>query len=356
MPKFHTLTIKSIDQETKDCVSIGFDVPPELRREYQFIPGQYLTLKTEIDGESVRRSYSICSSPVDPELKVAVKKLEEGLFSTFANEILKPGDTLDVMTPMGRFYTNLDEKHKKHYLAFAAGSGITPIFSILRSVLYKEPKSRFTLFYGNRKSDSIIFKEQIEGLKNEYMDRLSVYNILSRESQDIDLFSGRLSAEKCRIFFDRLVDIDSVDEFLICGPQQMIESIKDLLLELGIDRQQIHFELFTTDTTAQKQKVKVKEHKRQTACTVEVTLDASHYNIEMMPEDQTILDAGHRVGLDLPFACKGGVCCTCRAKILEGSVDMIVNYALEPEEVEAGYVLTCQSVPTSDSVKISFDD
>ncbi len=354
-PKFHTLTVRDVRRETADCVSIALDVPEALRENYEFIPGQYLTLKTEIDGEEVRRSYSICTSPIDNELRVAVKKVEGGRFSTFANEVLAAGDHLDVMTPMGNFHTLLNPDHHKHYVAFAAGSGITPIMSIMKSVLRLEPQSQFTLFYGNRGADSVIFLETIEGLKNEYLGQLRVHHVLSREISDSELLSGRITKDKCNAFFNLLLDVDEVDEFFICGPQEMNEDIRDLLLERGVDRRKVHLELFTTGIAHKGKKRQVRKEAPDIEAQIQITLDGNTFEFPLHAGGDSILDAALKAGADLPFACKGGVCSTCRAKLESGQVDMDVNYALEPDEVEAGYILTCQAHPKTERVAVNFD-
>ncbi|MCB0586378.1 MAG: phenylacetate-CoA oxygenase/reductase subunit PaaK [Phaeodactylibacter sp.] len=355
MPKFHPLKIKEVRREAGECVSVAFEVPEALKPEYRFTQGQHLTLKAELDGEEVRRSYSICASPYDGVLRVAIKKLEGGRFSTFANEKLKAGDTLEVMTPMGRFFTELDPANEKHYVAFAAGSGITPILSIMKAVLQREPKSEFTLFYGNQKVDTIIFREEIEGLKNEYMGRLSVHHILSRELQGSELFSGRIDAGKCSTFCDKLIDPQEVDEFFLCGPETMIHDIRDTLTGMGVDKKKIHFELFIAGLNGKAQKKKEQRKGESVAATVQITLDGNSFEFPLTSTQDTILEAAHKAGANLPFACKGGVCCTCRAKLMEGEVEMDVNYALEPDEVEAGYILTCQSHPKTDKVVVDFD-
>ena len=353
MPKFHSLKVKEVRRETDGCVSVAFEVPESLKPEYRFIQGQHLTLKTELEGEEVRRSYSICASPFDDTLRVAIKKLEGGRFSTFANEKLQKGDSLDVMTPMGRFFTDLNPNNEKHYVAFAAGSGITPILSIMKAVLQREPKSEFTLFYGNQRVDTIIFREEIEGLKNEYMGRLSVFHVLSRELQGSELFSGRIDAEKCSAFCDKLVSPQQVDEYFLCGPESMIHEIRDTLTAMGVDKSKIHFELFIAGLNGKAQK-KQKES-RSVEASIQITLDGNTFEFPLASGSDTIPEAAQKAGASLPFACKGGVCCTCRAKLLEGEVEMDVNYALEPEEVEAGYILTCQSHPKTDRVVVDFD-
>ncbi|MCB9048129.1 MAG: phenylacetate-CoA oxygenase/reductase subunit PaaK [Lewinellaceae bacterium] len=355
MPKFHPLKIKEVRHETEECVSVAFEVPEALKPEYRFIQGQHLTLKTELDGEEVRRSYSICASPYDDVLRVAIKKLDGGRFSTFANEKLQAGDTLEVMTPMGRFFTELNPANAKLYVAFAAGSGITPILSIMKAVLQAEPKSEFTLFYGNRRTDTIIFHEEIEGLKNEYMGRLSVHHILSRELQGSELFSGRIDAEKCSAFCSKLIDPKEVDEYFLCGPESMIHDIRDTLTEMGVDKGKIHFELFIAGLNGKTQKKKETAKVQSVNASINITLDGNSFEFPLTSGNDTILEAALKAGANLPFACKGGVCCTCRAKLLEGEVEMDVNYALEPEEVEAGYILTCQSHPKTDRVVVDFD-
>lgn len=353
---FHKLTIKDIRQETTDCHSVAFDVPSELGEQFQFIQGQYLTLRADINGEDVRRSYSICSSPGDEELRVAIKKIEGGKFSTFANETLKVGDVVESMIPTGNFYSALDKDNEKHYIGVAAGSGITPIMSIMKTVLETEPNSSFTLLYGNKNTGSIIFKEEIEALKNVYMDRLSVFHFLSRERLDAPLFNGRIDGEKCVALDQKLVDVTNADEFFLCGPQEMIFSVKDALGNLGIDAKKVHFELFTSpDGELGGTKRKKREVQEDKVCKVSVTVDGTSFDFDLAFGANTLLDAAMKQGADLPFACKGGVCCTCKARVLEGEVEMEVNYALEPEEVEAGFVLSCQSYPKTERVVLDFD-
>lgn len=357
MPKFHRLNVKEVRKETADTVSVAFDVPADLQSEYDFKQGQYLTLRKEINGEDVRRSYSICASPLDDELRVAIKKVEDGRFSTFANEILQAGDSLEVMTPMGRFYTELKPENDKRYVAFAAGSGITPIMSIMKTVLKTEANSEFMLFYGNRKTDSIIFKEEIEALKNIHLERLSVYHVLSREALGSPLFEGRIDKERTAKFCNLFLDVNMVDEFFLCGPEEMIFGVKDQLSELGVDEKKVHFELFTSPAG----KLGTKKAKKKAPVTeglndVTIILDGHSYDFQLGEDGKNILDAALEEGADLPFACKGGVCSTCRAKVKEGTVNMEINYALEPWEVEKGFVLTCQSHPTSKKVVVDFDE
>lgn len=355
--KFHPLRIRELHRESADTISIAFEVPESLQEEYRFIQGQYLTLRATIGGEDIRRSYSICSAPHENELRVAIKKVEDGAFSTFANEQLQTGDVLQVMPPQGRFYVDLLPGNAKTYVAFAAGSGITPIISLLKTTLVQEPGSNFLLFYGNRGFDHIVFREQLDALKNRYPDRLSVHHILSRESLGSDLFTGRLSGEKCRAYARFFFPPQAVDHFFLCGPEDMIFDVKETLEELGVPAQKIHFELFTTAGMQKKGVAKPTSAtvKNSVDAAVTVIQDGMQFDFQLSSDGSTLLDAAMRAGADLPFSCKGGVCSTCKAKILEGEVDMDVNYGLEADEVAAGYVLTCQSHPKTKHLVVSFD-
>ncbi len=355
MARFHKLKIKEVRPETEECVSVALELPEELTEGFQFIPGQYLTFRTNIAGEEVRRSYSICTSPEEKDLRVAIKKVPQGRFSTYANEQLQAGDELEVMSPMGNFLANPDPLAEKHYLAFAAGSGITPIMAILKSVLAQEPKSNFTLFYGNRQSESIIFREELEGLKNQYLGRLSIHHLLSREQMGSDLFYGRIDAEKCRTFFEKLIDLKEVDEVFLCGPEGMIHTVSEELRKRGVSNEQIHFELFTTANGVSPVRKKFSESNSKEATEVRIQLDGEILEFSVENREIPLLDAALRAGADLPYSCKGGVCSTCRAKLEEGEVKMLVNYALEPDELEAGYILSCQALPITDKIAINFD-
>ena len=307
------------------------------------------------DGEEVRRSYSICAAPFENELKVAVKKVEGGKFSCYANDILKEGDELEVLPPTGKFNTKLQTENKKQYLAFAAGSGITPIISIIKTTLQAEPLSSFTLVLGNRSRSTIIFFEELEGIKNKYLQRFNFINILSREKTDAPINSGRIDKEKMSAL-NKLVDYISVDEYFICGPEEMIFCVKDFLEHEGIDNKKIHFELFTTPG----QKKATDNRRPNTESTtskskITVKLDGRSFDFDLGFDNDSILDAALKQGADLPFACKGGVCCTCKAKLLEGEVEMDVNWGLEHEEVEQGFILTCQSHPVTEKVVVDFD-
>lgn len=354
-PKFHSLKISDIRQETEDCVSVAFEVPNELKKDYQFIQGQYLTLKTTINEEEVRRSYSICASPLDNELRVAIKRVKEGIFSNHANDNFKIGDNVEVMTPMGKFYTELNVNNAKNYLAFAGGSGITPMLSILKTVLLTQPNSKFTLIYGNQNRSTIIFKELIDGLKNKFMQNLSVYHILSNELTDVPVFSGLMTKEKCAFFFEKLIDLKNIDDCFICGPEPMMDSVESALIEAKMESKKIHIERFTPSSNIKQKEVEVETQDENLESSVSIQVDGVMFDLKVKYKGESILDAALKAGADLPFACKGGVCCTCRAKVIEGAVNMDVNYALEADEVENGFVLTCQSHPKTEKVVIDFD-
>lgn len=359
VPKFHELTVKEVRKETPDCVSVVVDVPEELADMYRFTPGQYLTFRRGTGEEEIRRSYSICAGPNDNELRVAIKKVTGGRFSTYANEELKKGDVLDVMPPMGQFIAKKTDLKEKHYLAFAAGSGITPILSLMKATLEADDKSKFTLIYGNRSKGTIIFREAIEALKNKYMERVRIYHVLSREMMDVPLFNGRITDEKCGDFCKAgLIDISRVDEAFICGPEDMLLSVRKKLVAEGMAQEDVHIELFTSpDQPKATHKKWVEEHSEDNGkmSKVSIKLDGSTFELDLAYNGDSILDAALKHGADLPYACKGGVCCTCKAKVTNGSVDMEVNYALEEDELEKGFVLTCQSHPTTDKVTVDFD-
>jgi ring-1,2-phenylacetyl-CoA epoxidase subunit PaaE len=358
MIHFHPLKIKEIRRETDECVSILFDIPNEFKEQFAFRQGQSLTMRTKLNGEEVRRTYSICSSPLDKEWRVAVKKVTGGVFSSHANEQLKAGDVLEVMPPVGKFYTDLHHTNKKNYLAVVAGSGITPVLSIIKTTLLTEPNSSFTLLYGNRNRASIIFKEELEALKNKFIDRLTIHHILSREVTDAPVYHGRINQEKCEVLFSKLIDLGSIDDCFICGPEEMIFSVKNFLESKGVDKKHIHFELFTTPGqkayAGAPQTAVVQEKGPKSK--IKIKLDGVLFDFDLSRKGDTILDAALKEGADLPFACKGGVCCTCRAKLVKGEVEMDVNYGLEEEEIEAGFILTCQSHPKTPEVFVDFDE
>ena len=352
---FHKLKVGNIRKETEDCISVSFLITESLKKTFEFTQGQSITLRKYFDGEELRRSYSICSSPLDNELRVAIKKAYNGVFSTYANTELKEGDEIEVMPPSGKFYTPLDPASKKNYVAFASGSGITPIMSLLKTTFAIEPSSTFTLIYGNRTHASIIFKEELGQLKDRYMNRFSLYHTLSREIMDAQINCGRIDENKC-IQVRKLIDLHTVDEFFVCGPEEMIFSVKKFLENAGIKKEKIHYELFTTPVkkhTALYKPAYVKKDDESSSITVK--LDGRTFNFDLEYNSNNILDAALSQGADLPYACKGGVCCTCKAKLLDGQIDMEVNYGLEADEVAAGYILTCQSHPRSEKVVVDFD-
>ncbi len=352
---FSPLRIKEIRKETADCVSVVFDIPEALKSSFAFKQGQSLTMRAMINNEEVRRTYSICSSPLDNECRIAVKKVEGGLFSTFANEQLKKGDTLDVMQPVGKFYTELNPAQSKKYVAFAAGSGITPVLSLIKTTLATEPLSNFTLVYGNKNRGSIIFFEELEGLKNKYMERFNLIHVLSREKTDSPISFGRITADKLNDL-SRLVDYTSTDEFFVCGPEEMIFCVKDYLTGTGIDKKKIHFELFTSPGQKKSSVHSQQTTDSETKSQITIKLDGRSFDFELsLNSDTTILDAALKKGADLPYACKGGMCCTCKAKLLEGEVMMDVHWGLEEEEIEQGYILTCQSHPKTEKIVVDFD-
>jgi ring-1,2-phenylacetyl-CoA epoxidase subunit PaaE len=341
-----------VRRETPDTVSVAFAVPDDLTDAYAFDPGQHLTIRMPgPDGDEIRRSYSICSGADDNELRVAVKNLPGGFFGVYANERLRIGDTLDVMTPAGRFTTVPFPTRAQRYLGIAAGSGITPVISLIRSVLAREPKSSFTLVYGNRGLTSVIFREALEDLKNRYLGRLQIVHVFSREQQQAPLLNGRITPEKIREFAVTLLDVPTYDEVFICGPELMALAARETLVELGVEPTHVHLELFGSHATPAPRSPRSETGDRRHLTFI---LNGIRTDVDAHPDD-SVLHAGQGAGLELPFSCKGGVCATCRAKVLEGSVEMDVNYALEPWETDAGFVLTCQSHPTTTKLVVDFD-
>ncbi len=351
-PRFHTLVISDLRRETASAVSLAFSLPDRLREAYRYAPGQYLTLRATIDGEDLRRSYSICSGLDDGELRVVVKLVEGGAFSGWANEHLRPGDKLAVMTPGGRFGVPIEPGSARTLVAFAAGSGITPVMAILRTVLRREA-GRFFLFYGNRTTDSIIFREQLEDLKDRYLARLSVFHVLSREQQDIAVLNGHLDAIKLQLLMRTVVPMAQVDQAFVCGPQPMIEGLEKALADLGMARDRIHVERFTPGAGGRPRPIVVAAADKPKAIATVIS-EGVRADIPVA-EGEAIIDAAIRAGRSLPYSCKGGMCCTCRARLLEGRVEMAVNYSLEPWETDAGYILTCQARPVTDRVVIDYD-
>ena len=354
MRTFHSLRVVELRRETPDCVSVLLAVPEELRASFAFLPGQYLTFRQWIGGEELRRSYSICAAPAEGELRVAVKQVSEGRFSTFVNRDLEPGAMLDVMPPMGHFVWKSEDADRGHDVFFAAGSGITPILSMLKAGLASAPERRFTLVYGNSRSDSIIFLEELEALKNRYLGRLAIHHVLSREFPGSDLFFGRISEEKCDALLGKVLDVTAVDRFYICGPNDMLEAVRSSLTRHGVEASRIHVERFSSEGLPASKPAGVKTGK-PFAVEVEITQDGNIFHFSMDSRSETLLDAAQRSGGDLPYACKGGVCCTCMARLSEGKVEMALNYALEEDQLAQGYILTCQSYPLTTTLKIDFD-
>jgi ring-1,2-phenylacetyl-CoA epoxidase subunit PaaE len=353
---FHKLKIVEVRRETADSVSIRFEIPPALKDVFAFKAGQHLTLRTDMNGEDLRRNYSVCVAPHENEIRIAVKQMPGGRFSSWANANLKEGAEIEVLPPLGRFVVPRSDSSEPYYVALAGGSGITPVLSILKTVLKENPRARFTLLYGNRDSASIMFLEEIAGLKNRYLDRLEIYHFLENEAEEIELFNGRLDTEKCEDVFSTLVDVKAADAFFICGPGPMMDAAEAALVARGVAPERIFIERFTTGKISAEQLARDEALQQKAQGTqLTVTLDGRRSKISFNAEKGNILESVQAAGLPAPYACKGGVCSTCRAKVLSGSVTMKKNYGLSEEEVAQGYVLTCQSVPTSDEVTLSYD-
>lgn len=351
---FHPLQVKKIKRETDDSVSITFDIPEEQLDLFTYKEGQNVTVKANINGTEIRRSYSICAAPHEKELRIAVKKVEGGVFSAYANHDLKKGDQLEVLPPTGKFCARIADNKSANYLAIAAGSGITPVISIIKHTLHTHPNSSFTLIYGNRSRSSIIFFEELEGLKNKYLNRFTLIHVLSRELTDAPVNYGRIEADKLQSL-EHIVRFRDMDDAYLCGPEEMIFSSAKFLETKGLDKSHIHFELFTTPGQS-KTISQVSEDKEPGAeSSITIRLDGRSIEFPLNYSGDSVLDAALKKGADLPYACKGGVCCSCRAKLVEGQVEMTVNYALEEEEVEQGFILTCQAHPRSEKVVIDFD-
>lgn len=350
MNNFFPLKVVELNKMTSDSVSIKFDVPGDLTDTFKFIEGQYITLKATINGESVQRAYSIWKAPFENELAVLVKKVENGVFSSYANDELKVGEVIEVMPPQGHFIPELKENNARHYTLFAAGSGITPIFSILKSILKTEVNSTVDLFYVNKTKESTIFKNEIESIDSS---NLKTYNMYTREESLDSEIKGRINKDSLKELSQKgLLNLNSF-QFFSCGPENMILDIKEFLSDKGADESQIKFELFTTSGSDNIKEVETDI----TESTVTITIDDDDFEyLYKIEGSESILDEGIEQGLDLPYSCKGGVCCTCRAKVMEGTAKMKINYALTEQEVTDGYVLTCQTIPTSSVLKVSFDD
>ncbi|MGZ8312988.1 MAG: 2Fe-2S iron-sulfur cluster-binding protein [Allosphingosinicella sp.] len=353
---FHRLNVAEVVPETADAMSIRFEVPEALRATFLFKPGQHLTLRTEIGGEEVRRNYSLCVAPHDGEVMVTVKRIAGGLLSNWANDHLRPGAEIDVMAPHGSFTWDFVPGAANHYVGFSGGSGITPVMSLLRTALLTEPDSRFTLFYGNRDSQSVIFLEALAKLKNSFMNRLEVHHFLAEEAEDIDLFNGMLDRAKCDEILDHLIEPADVAAFFVCGPGPMMDAAEEALAARGVGHDRIHLERFTADRPSAAVEAQMQALQREAeGLTMLVTLDGRKRRVAFHAEAGNILDSARASGLPAPFACKAGVCATCRARVVSGEVEMAARYGLTDEEVAAGYVLTCQSVPKGEGVELDYD-
>jgi len=357
--EFYPLTISAIERLTKDAVAVNFDLPEELKEKFKYHQGQHLTLKADIDGQDVRRSYSICKSVTEQSLQVAIKRIDQGVFSNFANDKLKVGMTLEVMPPQGHFYTELNENNENHYLFLAVGSGITPILSHISSILTLEPKAKITLVYGNKSTPLMMFREKIAFIKNEYLDRFEWVNLFTREENEAPLFNGRISAQKL-IDLDqaRVIEISAFSDVLLCGPEEMIVEVVEAFKFWKFSEEKLHYELFfsgSADTDMAKKKAERAIQYGKAMSQVSVKVAGRKTFIELAMDGENILDAAMDHGADLPFSCKGGVCATCKAKVIKGKVEMDVNHSLTEQEVAEGMILTCQAHPVSSEVEIDCD-
>ena len=355
MSKFHRLSVSSVEPETRDADAITFAVPEALAEPFRYSAGQHLTLRADIDGQDVRRSYSICSGVHDGSLRIAVKRNPGGVFSAWANETLKIGDTLEVLPPLGHFGLPLDAAHRKHYAAFAAGSGITPLLSIIKTTLATEPESKFTVFYGNRASGTVMFKEELAALKDTYLTRFNLVHVLSREAQDIELLHGRIDRAKAEALLTYWLDLDEIDAVFICGPDGMMQSVAEALKARGYPDGQVRIERFATSVPRHEHRSSKAVEPGRSECEVTVVLEGVTRSFRLEKGKENILEAGLKAGIELPYSCKSGVCSTCRAKLTAGEVDMDANFALEDYELARGFVLTCQSYPVTDRVSVDYD-
>ncbi len=355
MSRFYPLEVARVEHETRDAIAVTFAVPPELAPQFRFAPGQHLTVRARIAGEDVRRSYSVCAGAHEGRLRIAIKRNPGGRFSNWANDTLRAGDTLEVLPPLGHFHVPLDASNRKHYLAFAAGSGITPVLSIVATTLATEPHSRFTLVYGNRASSTVMFREELAALKDLYLERFNLVHVLSREAQDIELFHGRIDRDKTLAILRHWVPADDVDIVFVCGPEGMMEAVTAALHEAGMPAERIRVERFATSVHKHEHRPATLPEPGHAQCNVTIVLDGATRSFPLDKAKESILEAGLRAGVELPYSCKAGVCSTCRAKLVDGEVDMDVNFALEDYEVARGFVLTCQSYPVTDSVTVDYD-
>ncbi len=355
MSKFHPLRVAKVERETRDAVAVTFAVPGPLAAQFRFAAGQHLTLRARIDGEEFRRSYSICSAAHDGALRIAVKRNPYGRFSNWANEKLQAGDTLEVMPPLGHFGVPLDAASRRHYVAFAAGSGITPVLSIVATTLAAEPQSEFTLFYGNRASATVMFREELAALKDLHLTRFNLVHVLSREAQDVELLHGRIDRERAKALLAHWADVEDVDAFYVCGPEGMMDSVVAALHDLDVPDAKIRVERFATSIPKHEHKASAPAEPGHTEAEVTVILDGTTRSFVVEKGKESLLEAGLRHGIELPYSCKGGVCSTCRAKLVVGEADMDANFALEDYEVARGFILTCQSYPVTDRVTVDYD-
>ncbi len=351
---FHKLAVDSVEANTRDSFAVTFAVPEHLQKEFAYVQGQYLTLRAAIDGQEVRRSYSICSAVQDKRLRIAIKKIAGGAFSNWAADHLLPEVLIDVMPPQGNFHIPVQPESARHVIAFAAGSGITPMLSIIKTMLLAEPLTRITLVYGNRSSSSVMFKEELEDLKDTYLARFNLVWVMSREAQDIDLFNGRIDYAKTSELLTCWIDPASIDVAFICGPQEMMLAVTQALQDKGVDKSRVKSELFGTAAPVRPRAAPADAHEDE-QCEVQVVLDGSRRSFTMAKNASSLVDAALKAGIDMPYSCKGGVCSTCRAQVIEGEVDMDNNFALEDYEVARGFVLCCQSFPVSNKLVIDFD-
>lgn len=355
MSKFHAVRIAAVQRETREAIVVTFDVPESLADQFHYLQGQHVTLRTEVNGEDIRRSYSICSAVQDQRLRIAIKRVPGGLFSNWANDCLTPGRSLELMPPAGHFHVPLSPENRKCYVAFAAGSGITPVFSIIKTTLIAEPHSQVTLVYGNRSSSSVIFKEELADLKDIYRERLNLVFIMSREQQDIDLFNGRIDRAKCDALLEQWIDPVDIDHAFICGPLGMMEDVSASLQAHGVDKARIKMELFATSLSQTPRPTPVHHVRGHNECQVTIIQDGRTRQFTMEKNKESVLEAGLAQSIELPYSCKGGVCSTCRCKVIEGAVDMDANFALEDYEIARGFRLLCQSYPVTDRLVLDFD-
>jgi len=354
MKQFHPLTVERLDRETKDSVRIALGVPAEFASEYDFLPGQHLPFQITVDGKKLRRTYSICSGQGERPLEIGVRVQSGGQFSEFAANKLAVGDTIEAMPPSGQFHVSPDESNAKDYIGFAAGSGITPVLSMIKSVLQDEPNSRFVLFYGNRKQSTTMFIEDLYALKNLYPERLQLHFVFSQEDQEFPIMRGRLDADKVRELYEHFCTGLTPAEAFVCGPDTMIRTVTETLIELGLDAESIHAERFGVPRKIGKSRPAA-EARAADQATVTVIMDGHKKEFGMQRDDENIVDAAADNGIELPYSCKGGVCATCRCHLRDGEVTMATNYGLEPWEVEKGFILACQSRPVSDAVILDYD-